>query len=69
MNNLIPVEGCPGCQGTGGALSCPQHSPVLNPILNIKPLPFAKLSLHCPWCGKGMEFDCFKVEITERKII
>ena len=63
MSDTTPIVGCLGCQGTAGRLGCPIHSP--NVYIADQPRPFAQLSLRCPWCGKDIAMDCFKLETTE----
>jgi hypothetical protein len=62
MDN-VPVQGCSGCSGTAGVWGCPKHSPTA--YVREIPSPFVNLHLNCPWCGKGIRFDGFKVEISE----
>lgn len=54
-----PIKGCPSCQGTGGVYSCPIHSP--NLYVREVPKPFVELYLRCPWCGKDMQLDGYKL--------
>ena len=63
MTDLTPIVGCSGCAGTAGRLGCPTHSP--NAYVGGQVRPFAHLVLRCPWCGKDMQMDCFKVETIE----
>ncbi len=56
-----PVEGCSSCQGTGGAYSCPIHSP--NIYVRTESKPFCYLSLQCPWCGKDIVLEGIKQEL------
>ena len=59
-NNLIPIEGCRGCEGMAGRLGCTIHSP--NVYIADPPKPFAQLFLRCPHCGKDMQLDAYALE-------
>ena len=58
-----PTQGCIGYQGTAGRLGCPKHSP--NVYIADQPKPFSQIILRCPWCGKDIQMDCFKIELAE----
>lgn len=59
--NLLPIVGCRGCEGTAGRLGCPTHSPNVY-VQDFQPVkPFVQLFIACPWCGKHIKFDGFKV--------
>ena len=52
------VEGCTTCQGTGGAYSCPTHSPYGQ--LPEESTPFVQLWVRCPHCLNDLRFDGYK---------
>ena len=65
-----PIVDCTGCAGTAGRLGCPKHSPnVYISDQPNQPKPFAIISLECPWCGKEMRLDCFKMELVGKKTL
>ena len=65
MNHKIlnPIEGCKGCEGTGGVYSCPIHSP--NLYVRETPKQFVQIYIRCPWCGKDMQFCGYKAEVKD----
>ena len=66
MVDLTPIVGCTGCAGTAGRLGCTKHSPnvYIADQSNLSKR-FAQLFLRCPYCGKDIQLDCFKVETIE----
>ena len=61
------VEGCPGCNSSGGIYSCPTHSPGLSVRREL--MPFTYLSVRCPWCGKDIVFEGYKEAVINSKIL
>ncbi|KKM13663.1 hypothetical protein LCGC14_1714010 [marine sediment metagenome] len=58
-----PVDGCEGCNSTGGAYGCVVHSPNMNfhvPIVTVEP--FVHLWFRCPCCGNDLVFQGIRPE-------
>ena len=67
MSYDTPIQGCRGCESTGGIWSCPIHSPNAYMRTTSYPQPFVHLLFSCPNCGEEIQFDGYKAEILGHK--